>query len=211
MDHAFTDRMVREDKEDLSKAAKDYLLAYKGSFEPVLHARAAVIEGVELNVAQIRTVLNVMRADTSIRMEYTPPTGSNVIQFPLGGRQRDEESPRVTTPKLELVVFGRIKSKYVFGMSMHKRAEVIHYVDHDKTRIVYKRSGASSLITSPRRMGWQKLYFDRIEVQYGWECGSKNPKVRLLTTDMMEAIVNRGLGRLCPTCLSIRTSDVGVL
>src|SRR4051812_34470084 len=78
MDHAFTDEMVRQDRADLTKAAMEYLATYKGSFQPILDARKALMEGYELGVAHIRTILNTMRADTSVQMEYTPPT-NNVI------------------------------------------------------------------------------------------------------------------------------------
>jgi hypothetical protein len=204
MEHAFTDRMVREDKEDLTEAVLKYLQTYKGNFQPILDARRAVHEGYALNVAEIRMVLNVMRADTSIRLEYAPPEG-NVIQFPRAVAFEEEEEARPRKPEYrEFLVRGRIKSKFIFGISTHKTAVNVHYINHSRTRFIYKQAGARS---HSRQMGWHQLWENRIEIEYFWECSSKNPKVRLLTSAECFRLVEEGLMKLCPTCLTLRTKE----
>jgi hypothetical protein len=205
VEHAFTDQMVRADREDLTAAALQYLEKYKGNFQPILDARQAFAEGYELNVAEIRMILNVMRADTSIRMEYTPPAGQ-VIKFPDRGIFR-EEKVVPTPPKFQEVrVRTQIKSKYVFGMSMHKRAETIHYLDHSKTEGVFKQAGARSyagrLSVRPfaQGHGWHQIWFDRIEVSISWRCSVMNPHVRLLTSTEAHKLLSEGRKRLCPQC-----------
>jgi hypothetical protein len=197
MDHAFTDQMVRNDP-SLREAATRYVLDYKGNFDPILNARQTLIQGEQLGVAHIRTILNVMRADTSIRLEYTPPK-NNVVKFP--GVFQEEEEVFVPKRAREIRVKGRVRA--TFGMSTHKRAEVIHYVDHGQTVFTFKEAGARSLI---RHRGWEQIWEDRIEVGLRWECSQRNPKVRLLATDEVAVLLSRGLMRICPTCLRIRTA-----
>jgi len=199
MDHAFTDQMVRADP-SLREAAEKYLLDYKGSFQPILEARRVLQEGIyELNVAEIRTVLNVMRADTSIRIEYEPPQG-NVIQFPRRQRLVDEQEVTKAKPKLEVPIRSRIKFDY--GTSLNRQAQVIHDIDHEGTEFAYKRAGARTLT----RRGWEVFWYDRIEVKLKWSCSaaiSRQPMLLLVNAKTAGHMIMDGYRRACPQCKKV--------
>lgn len=199
MDHAFTDRMVREDRVELTQAALDYLKAYKGSFKPLLDARTAHLTGEVLNVAEIRMILNCMRSDTSVRMEYTPPEVSNVIDFPRSRAFYDDDIV-VEKRRLELPVRGKINRTFATSTSL--RAEVIHEVNQDSVRLTFKRAGAHSLIP---RNGWQVLWYDRIEVDFRYLCGAKPTwtTLQLLTVVEAREMIRNCERRYCPGCVRV--------
>lgn len=196
MDYAFTDQMVRSDRYDLTEAAETYLRNYKGSFEPILEARRAMLQGAELNVAEIRMILNVMRADTSVRIEYTPPP-RNVIQFPRRPVPFfDDDEPIRRDP-----VWYRLKAfklKMPFAMSLHKRAEVIHYISNDRSECHYHPIGSHSQ--------GRKVFEPFWDFRVAFECSAtRPPKMRMLTTYEAFYLVEAGYMRLCRTCLTLRT------
>lgn len=213
MDHAFTDQMVRSDKADLTRAVLEYLGRYKGSFQPILAAREAVHEGHELNVAEIRTILNVMRADTSIRLEYTPPM-AQIIEFPKRVNFAFDPQPVERPRSLEVLVKGRIKLPY--GTSIGKRAEVIHTVSQAKTKFLYKRPGAHSLRSAwqTKRHGWEPLWFERIEVELHWLCKQQEGWNFILLSELEAGAwvaagaldATYGPRRVCPSCKVIACS-----
>jgi hypothetical protein len=207
MDYAFTDQMVRADREDLTEAALNYLMDYKGSFEPLLKARQAIDDGYELGVAHVRMILNCMRADTSVQIEYTVSQKSNVIQFPKRPVHTfvDDEGHKTVTQPREFRINGRIKRDHF--TSLHQRAEIIHDIDHSSVRFTFKGAGTRSY---SRSAGWQQLWYDRIEVEFRAQCSVKpstNPLL-LSSADMDNWILQRdkdmveefGVRRPCPRC-----------
>lgn len=200
MEYAFTDRMVREDPR-LVDAATKYLLDYSGSFEPLVNAKKRLLEEGELPTPHARLVLNAMRSDTSVKLEYTPPEGK-VIQFPNRQAVQGfvfpnpvEEAPK---PKYrEFLINGQVKERYSHAMSMHKTSQVIHIVDHEATKVTFKQAGTRSY---SRGKGWQQIWQDRIEFDLRWVCSKPPAKVRLLTLGEAIRLVDEGLMRICPGC-----------
>lgn len=196
MDYAFTDQMVRQDP-SLREAAEKYVQDYKGSFMPVLQARQALVEGHELNVAEIRTVLNIMRADTSIRI-LCQPSPSNVIEFPKSRAisfAPDDLLVDKPSPRWRRHAFS-FKPQWTHGMSMHKRAEVIHDLDRIKSYAEYYPRGS-----------WhhgEKIWEPKFEFFPQWKCGAKppynRPNIRLLTAHEADQLLRRSMMRMCPSC-----------
>lgn len=191
MDYAFTDQMVRDDREELTRAAISYLERYKGSFRPILDARTAYLTGEELNIAEIRTILNVMRADTSIRMTYDPPLRSNVIEFPRNKfAPVDSDEPR---RPMWYRIRMEVKPEYVYGMSMHKRAQVIHDISRVKSYAEYFPVGSYER--------GRQIWEPRIKFHIKWGCtGPNTNNFRLLTVREADSLILQGCARPCPSC-----------
>lgn len=200
MDHAFTDQMVREDRESLTEAVYAYLLQYRGNFQVVKDAARTVAKGEDLNVAQIRTILNVMRADTAVQMEYTPPRTNNVVEFPRRGVFHQDAHLGNVVRRLELPVRGRLKLPYATSTGI--RAEVIHEINLQSVAFVFKRSGAQSL---KRSRGWEQLWHDRIEFDFRHLCGSRpnhNTAWLLSEADALQ-MIRTCQRRRCPGCVRV--------
>jgi hypothetical protein len=185
---------------------------YKSNFQPVLDVRNMISSGVTLSVAHVRTILNVMRADTSVQLQYTPPEGK-IIQFPKRNPFAHDDEPYMqlaeaverTRHRLQdFEVRGSIKPCYTFGMSPHKTSLNIHYVSRKRSQFCYKQAGTRSY---SRGRGWQTIWENRIEVKLMWDCGQEVKGVRLLTTNEASRLIQEGVMKLCPNCILVRTRN----
>lgn len=214
MEYAFTDALVRADREVLTIRAEQYLRAYTGDFHVLVQARNQLNEGYELNIAQVRTVLNTMRADTSVRFDYQPPAGTNVIQFPapqrrgvdFGGELEDLDEDDYPSrrrfvkdyvPEPRWRRHKRFKIKLPYGMSMSVRSEVIHLMSQERTELNYHPIGSwydgEKVFGQPR---WQFRFY--------YECSQASKNLRMLTAHEAEVLVNLGIMRFCRTCQQFR-------
>lgn len=103
-DYKYSDRDVREDRR-LYELAVSYLNQYGGTFEPLLRAKMAMVDGHALNVPQARMVLNCMRHDAQVsdslpkpRYPFVVPRdgsgGGKVVDLmPRLPRQRNRREP----------------------------------------------------------------------------------------------------------------------
>lgn len=214
MEYAFTDAIVRADREVLTARALQYLMAYAGEFHVLVSAKHKVNQGYELNIAEIRTVLNTMRADTSINFDYQPD--SNVLSFPVPERRprgiqfddlNEDDYPsykafvqRYDTYPVREPRWRRHKKfniKLPYGMSTVVRSEVIHLMSTERTEVNYYPIG--SWHDGEKVFGQPKWEF-----RFYYECTQASKKLRMLTEHEAEVLVDLGLMRFCRTCRQFR-------
>lgn len=202
MENAYTDRDIR-DTPSLEAIAEEYVQRYTGSFELILDCRDRLRDGYRLGVSQVRAVLNTMRADPRVRQLPMPSQRSDDVEIARGPRLTDNvilfpRRERVRPVYIELPA----RWKHDFGMSTHRRAEVIHKMAHYKCSLTYFPHAT------------QHQFHDRFRVRIAWACGSALPSVRnrnssqyteewlirLLTTDQAIALLQTNARRMCPQC-----------
>lgn len=206
MEYAFTDDMIRRDREVLTGQALAYVQHYTGSFGPILQAKAILDEGMMLSVGQIRVILNTMRTDTSVVLNYKPSLAPNVINFPERrprvdfGYPGDDEEPRETLRQPERRWFRwPFRLKLPHGMSMAVRSEVIHLMSQERSRLEVHPVGS----------WWngEKVWKEPIwSFRLYYECSEAAKKLRMLTAYEAEVLVDLGLMRFCRTCQAFRNN-----
>jgi len=92
-DYKYSDRDVREDPR-LRELAISYINQYGGNFEPLLRAKMAMASGHELNVPQVRMVLNCMRHDAQVSDTLPKPRFPFVVPKGGGGGKVIDLIPR---------------------------------------------------------------------------------------------------------------------
>lgn len=211
MEYAFTDAVVRADREVLTIRAEQYLRAYVGEFHVLVHAKRKLALGYELNIAEIRTVLNAMRADTSCHFDYEPPAGV-VIDFPqnrrgvvfddleeddFGSRRRFVQEYVQPEPRWRRYKKWRFNPNLPYVMATAVRSEVIHLVSQERTELTYYPIGSWH---NGEKVFGQPLW----EFRLYYECTQGSKKVRMLTEHEAEVLVSVGLMRFCRTCQTFR-------
>jgi hypothetical protein len=202
--------MVRTDREVLTVRARQYLESYTGDFHVLIEARRQLAEGYELNIAQVRTVLNAMRADTSVRFDYTPPAGTNVIQFPAPQQRGvsfevdDEKYPSHRRFMEEYVPreprwrrHKKFKLKLPYAMATAARSEVLHLISQERSELTYYPVGSWH---NGEKVFGQPLW----EFRLYYECTQASKKLRMLTEHEAAVLENLGLMRYCRTCQQFR-------
>lgn len=196
MEQAYTDRDVRESP-SLKEVAEKYVLEYKGSFHPILDCKERMAKGLDLEVAHIRLVLNTMRADPRVELLPQVERTDNVVPFiPRQRRSIEFDFEDIS----ELPNFGTrrrayfdipTRIKYPYAMSMHKRSEVIHEVDLERSTFRYFTGS------------------EEFQLNLHYQCRSeylKRIKVRFLTDWERSQLIAFGLMRPCPACVSIKAA-----
>jgi hypothetical protein len=205
MEFAFTDDLVRRDREVLTDRVLAYLQSYTGEFGPLIQARNLIKHGVSLNVAQVRTVLNAMRADTSVVMDYQPPIGAQVISFPRTPRM-DLFAPDVEDEPYEPPARRWFKHDFRFklpyAMATAARAEVIHLLSQERSILEYHPIGSWY---DGKKVFGQPIWNFRLY----YECTQASKKLRMLTEHEAEVLVDLGLMRYCRTCQQFRAMRGG--
>lgn len=195
MEQAYTDRDVRESP-SLKEVAEKYVLEYKGSFHPILDCKERMAKGLDLEVAHIRLVLNTMRADPRVELLPQVERTDNVVPFIPRQRARglfDVDDEEYGTSRRTRRAYFDIptKVKYPYAMSMHKRSEVIHEVDLERSALRYFTGSGE------------------FELQLRYQCRSeylKRIRVRFLSEWERSQLILLGLMRPCPACVSIKAA-----
>lgn len=203
---AYTDRDVL-DSPELEAVAKQYVHAYTGSFQFLLDCADRLRDGYGLTTTQVRTVLNAMRADPRVRVLPVPTAPARPTTVVIYDDSDDDarylRPVRVRPPYIELPA----RWHHDFGISTHRRAEVIHKMVHFKCSVTYYPHAT------------QHRFHDRFRVRIAWACGAGLPGVqnrnssqyteewpiRLLTTDEATELLETNARRMCPTCAQHNT------
>lgn len=212
MEQAFTDRDVRE-MPSLKEVAEKYVLEYKGSFQPLLDCKSRMAKGLELEVAHIRLVLNTMRADPRVELLPKVEWKDNVVPFIPRQRRSTEDNYYSSCYKCQMgdphrvhetseEYYGITKASgrrpyfdlktrvnYPYAISMHKRSEVIHEIDVERSSFRF--------FTSSKEFQLDLRYFCRSEYL-------RRIRVRFLTQWEADQLEQRGLMRYCPTCSAVK-------
>jgi hypothetical protein len=215
MEYAFTDSQVRRDRDILEQQVHNYIRNYAGAFQPVVDAKRLLADGYGLNVAQMRMVLNAMRADTGIRLNFQPSGGAQVIEFPRSPRGHASASSPFAVPfdddgedYKETKASRRVaddprwfevdfKFNMPYGMTMQVRGEVIHLMSQERSKLTYYPIGS---------WHWGKKVFGQPKFHFKlyYECSEASKKLRMLTESEAQTLADHGLMRFCRTCQTIR-------
>lgn len=187
----FTDRDVL-DHPQLRPIAEEYVRTYTGTFQPIKDCRVRLAQGYTLETPHIRMVLNTMRTDPRIQL---PEVERAVVHYDAFKYVPEEVCRAQTAMRRPAYIDLPFKMHHQYGMSTHIRAEVIHRLGLDRSRLTYY----------PHMT--QKRWEDRFHFHLHWRCSASVPKessLRLLTTEeARELVIDEGLRRWCPTCLAL--------
>jgi hypothetical protein len=201
-DRKYTERQVRQD-DRLVPAALDYVNNYTGDYEFILMARELLRSEGKLSVNTVKGILNCMRGD---------PEGYRLLPKDGEGRlalERHPEPQEVTRDmfrskgrRLHVVEAPKEKPRraYIddlrqtfhgeYLLSMHRTAQVAHYLDHQKSNLWYITDAFR--LSYPRDVKPGDWYFQPVAY-----CGSK-------TSDTHRIAKTPWGRRMCPTCVRIR-------
>lgn len=186
----YDDRHVRDDP-SLVTVAEGYVQRYTGDFLLLRELREQLLGGRPLTVAQVRATLNCMRSDPRAGQLPVParPEGARILRFPGPHTPEDDCvdcSPRRRPAQVRLTVTWN----RTLGTSTHVRAEVIHKVDRQRSRITYFPH-----MTHER-------FENRFQMSVYWMCGASATRetTQLITAEESRELVVGGLRRRCPGC-----------
>jgi len=195
----YTDAHVRGDPR-LGHVAETYVRDYVGDFDAVTMCRDRILAGEQLTVSQIRTMLNIMRADPRV-IDLPVPDDYDVVgvrRVGFGDRDTDaayRRQLRRRPPFIDLPVRWHV----THGISLHKAAVVVHRFDARASFIRYFPQATQHVFTD-RFTPHLRWYCAASVPQVPWRRRSRHPGIRLLTEHEAEVLVANELRRPCLTC-----------
>lgn len=206
MDRSYTDRDVLNDPR-LVPLVAEYLKQYTGNFHVVLRAQNLIQQGETLRVAQVRSILNCMLADTNVPYmpipeyhqfhadEYmTPREGYVFVSRSSNGRTFTEEIPAPPqAPRRKVMIDLKSRIKFDFGFSMARLSRLVHVVDHKKFKQQWQ-TGPVTYYTSNQSY--------RLKVYWGCGTNLAPDRLRSLTMHQANILVERGHLSWCERCVT---------
>jgi len=118
VDRRYNDRDVRDDLEELTEAAVEYLEQYEGEFDFLVDMRMRVGLGRPLTVGMVRGVLNCMRNDPRV-VSPPEPQGPEDYEYERENvvpihRKRERRKPHVPRPQEDCPLDGREHDRHWF-------------------------------------------------------------------------------------------------
>ncbi len=222
-DFRYTDRDVRED-DSLTRIALNYIDTYTGCFEPILDARAYLMDHETLPTSKVRTVLNCMRQDYNVMDSLPIPERRPVLSVVKVKKSKkfnkditliqcertdphdqhisfDDEDERVLCNGI-LWEFTRpysigtaLRVHPEYQFVMARQGKLIHLVKGNGDHRVTWTLDCSN--NGQHRGGPREVYDVRVEV----ECNTRYIRNGILMTDIRaDEVFGVGLHRYCQKC-----------